>query len=196
MIRPAHILILIGALALSGCAAPAPQSRHARPVATVMPPLPPMPATPVKARSATSAMVAVAPPPQRTLTLTASAPVQVEASGDLQTWTLLTNALPAGGLTLTASGSQFFRGVLTAGNVTLLWMASDGGAAGYKIYYGGQSRHYTGVQDVGQTNGCVISVPAFATNYFAVTGYDVAGLESDFSNEAVWSFPPPVLTLK
>lgn len=77
------------------------------------------------------------------------------------------------------------------GSVTLDWDApttnSDGSSltdlAGYKIYYGTSSRNYTGSVNVGNYTGTEISSLASGTWCFAVTAYDNAGNESDYSDE-------------
>jgi hypothetical protein len=56
--------------------------------------------------------------------------------------------------------------------------------SGYRLYYGTESRSYTGVIDI--TNGTLKKVSKLAKGYhyyFAVTAYNDAGEESDFSEE-------------
>lgn len=62
--------------------------------------------------------------------------------------------------------------------------------AGYKAYWGAVSGNYTGVQDVGNVTTVQISTLGnFKGNVcFAVTAYDVAGNESDWSNEVCANF--------
>ena len=69
--------------------------------------------------------------------------------------------------------------------VTLAWNASIGsGIAGYRAYSGGSSRTYTNMMDVGNvTTATVTNLVPGTTYYFAVTAYDLAGLESAFSTE-------------
>ncbi|MBI5507290.1 MAG: fibronectin type III domain-containing protein [Deltaproteobacteria bacterium] len=56
--------------------------------------------------------------------------------------------------------------------------------AGYKLYFGDQSRTYTTTIDVGnRTTFTIFDLPA-GVHFFAVTAYNTAGAESDFSNEA------------
>ena len=81
------------------------------------------------------------------------------------------------------------------GSVTLSWTApeqnEDGSAltdlSGYKIYYGDSSREYDSevqIDSVGQTTHVIDNlVPG--TYYFAATAFNAAGVESDFSGEAV-----------
>ena len=62
--------------------------------------------------------------------------------------------------------------------------------AGYKVYWGTESRQYTGVLDVGNTN--LATIPNLEANqlYFvAATSYNLLGVESDFSNEASGLIP-------
>ena len=55
---------------------------------------------------------------------------------------------------------------------------------GYKVYYGGESRHYGVAMDVGKNTEFTLNVlPAHSTVYFAVTAYDSSGNESDYSEE-------------
>ena len=78
-----------------------------------------------------------------------------------------------------------------AAQVTLAWDPnSDPGLAGYKIYYGTQSQHYSYYIDVGnQTSHTVTDLPGGATYYFAATAYNGGGLESGYSNEASFNAP-------
>ncbi len=75
--------------------------------------------------------------------------------------------------------------------VTLAWDASpDTSVTGYRLHYGGATRAYTNVIDVGQvTSRTVLNVVAGATYYFAVTAYNAAGLNSDFSTELRYTIP-------
>ena len=65
-------------------------------------------------------------------------------------------------------------------NLTLTWNAStDAGLAGYKVYYGVQSRTYPNALDVGKTTThTVTGLQEGATYYFAVTAYNASRLES------------------
>ncbi|OFZ10703.1 MAG: hypothetical protein A2Z20_12700 [Bdellovibrionales bacterium RBG_16_40_8] len=77
--------------------------------------------------------------------------------------------------------------------VTLTWDApttnTDGSPlsdlAGYKVYYGGQSKVYATTIDTADmvNNSYGISGLAPNTYYFAVTAYDSSNNESDYSNE-------------
>lgn len=69
--------------------------------------------------------------------------------------------------------------------VRVSWNANtEQDLAGYRIYYGYKSRTYTQVLDVGNVTSKMISgVFADTTIYAALTAYDVAGNESDYSIE-------------
>lgn len=87
--------------------------------------------------------------------------------------------------------------VCVAENVSLAWNPStDSDVAGYRIYYGTASGHYSGVVTVGNTNAATITgFTAGITYYFAATSYDSAGVESDLSNEASYTVPFTQLAL-
>jgi hypothetical protein len=77
----------------------------------------------------------------------------------------------------------------TTGNaVSLAWDAnSESDLAGYKVYWGRQSRQYDNspVPTVAPSASPTFTTPALmnGTWYFAVTAYNTAGLESGYSNE-------------
>lgn len=83
--------------------------------------------------------------------------------------------------------------------VTLAWNPSAGsGIAGYRLYQGVASQTYTNVIEVGNvTNATVSGLSAGVTYFFAVTAYDINGLESPFSSEisytAANSAPPAIV---
>jgi hypothetical protein len=61
--------------------------------------------------------------------------------------------------------------------------------AGYNVYVGETSGTYTHVVDVGvETRFPLTNLSSGVTHYFAVTAYDVNGLESPFSEE-IWYTP-------
>ncbi len=73
-----------------------------------------------------------------------------------------------------------------AAQVTLAWeppaVATD--VAGYMIHYGPASRIYSERIDVGETTGYTVSnLTESQKYYFAVTAYNHAGQESEYSNE-------------
>jgi len=77
--------------------------------------------------------------------------------------------------------------------VTLAWdPGPSSGLAGYHLYEGGASRTYTNVMAVGNvTTQTVSSLTIGATYFFAVTAYDLNGMESDFSTEISYTVPAP-----
>jgi hypothetical protein len=74
---------------------------------------------------------------------------------------------------------------------TLTWDApttkADGkpltGLAGYNIYYGKSSGHYSSMINVGNVTTYNVGNLSPGTYYFAVTAYDKEGNESAYSNE-------------
>ena len=76
-----------------------------------------------------------------------------------------------------------------AGTVTLAWDASpDPAVSGYRLYQGLASRNYSMVYDVGDTtNFTVAGLQPGTAYFFAMTGYDTNGLQSDFSAEMVYT---------
>lgn len=156
--------------------------------------MPPMPTVSHVAMSRTMVTSVVAPPAPavRTLTLTASSSCYLQVTTNLSKWAdygvlktnlTLTNNLPV----------ALFRAIA---KVPLAWDSSpDTNVAGYRIYAGQSSHSYTKAYDAGLTNSFVCPC-WFATNYFAATAYDSAGIESDLSNEAVWTNQPVTLYIK
>jgi len=62
---------------------------------------------------------------------------------------------------------------------------------GYKIYYGTNSRIYQVVVDAGsETNLITTNHVRGLTYYFAATGYNIHGVESEYSEEAILAIPP------
>jgi fibronectin type III domain protein len=71
-----------------------------------------------------------------------------------------------------------------AASVHLQWDAPMIPVDGYQVYYGLSSGHYDVILDVGPALSVAISgLVDGLTYYFAVTAYDTAGDESDFSDE-------------
>jgi hypothetical protein len=71
----------------------------------------------------------------------------------------------------------------------LAWDANtESYLAGYKIHYGPSSGQYTNAVDVGNVTQFEIptELPRNQNYYFAATAYDTEGLESGYSNEAVY----------
>jgi hypothetical protein len=79
-------------------------------------------------------------------------------------------------------------------SLALSWNQNlDADIAGYKIYYGTSSRAYTNTVDTGsETSATAVNLVEGATYYFAVTAYNNAGLESDFSDEFTYLVPMPL----
>lgn len=81
-------------------------------------------------------------------------------------------------------------------SVTLAWDASpDPSVTGYRVYFGVRSGTYTNSAAVGKVlTATLTNLTAGVTYYFAATAYDSSGTESTFSNEALYSVPPAVVT--
>ncbi|MEJ2629158.1 MAG: fibronectin type III domain-containing protein, partial [bacterium] len=73
----------------------------------------------------------------------------------------------------------------TTGSVIVSWTAnSEPDLAGYKVYYGMESKNYSQFVNAGNTTIYSIgTLTAGQTYYFAVTAYDESGNESDWSTE-------------
>jgi hypothetical protein len=144
------------------------------------------------------ATAAVPPPPTNQVVLTwdslgSGTRYYIQTSTDLTTWVVAANTSATNvSLSLTGDPARVFR--LSASNsppqsASLAWNASvpSDGVAGYFIYYGTAAGSYTERVDVGlATEVVVTNLKAGTTYYFATTAYTSAGLESDYSNEAVW----------
>jgi hypothetical protein len=100
-------------------------------------------------------------------------------------WTFL-GALLACSFTSTAWSSS---GPLSS--VTLAWDASPSpDVAGYRVYVGTNSQSLNRQLEVGQQLSATVPGLVVGTNYFfAVTAYDLIGLESDFSNVISYTIP-------
>ena len=82
-------------------------------------------------------------------------------------------------------------GAVGAQNVTLAWDASPSGSiAGYRVYYGTNSRAYGFVTNAGLVQTQQVALPCPGRWFFAATAYDAIGLESDYSNEVQWEAKP------
>ncbi len=75
--------------------------------------------------------------------------------------------------------------------VTLAWIPSaDPEAAGYNIYYGGDSGDYTNTVNLGNvTNATISGLSGGAAYYFSATTVDASGEESGFSTEVTCVIP-------
>ena len=88
--------------------------------------------------------------------------------------------------------------LLIATVVTLAWTPpttnEDGtpltDLAGHRAYCGATSGTYSAVLDVGMETSAVLAVTG--RTYFAVTAYDLAGNESDYSDEITWPDYPRI----
>jgi fibronectin type 3 domain-containing protein len=85
---------------------------------------------------------------------------------------------------------------VAAAEVTLAWDPSpDERVTNYRVYWGYQSRNYTGSFDVGNVTTATVGSLVAGTHYFfAVTATTPDGLESDFSNEVDYTVPLPPLS--
>jgi len=78
-----------------------------------------------------------------------------------------------------------------AQQVTLAWDASAStNVAGYRVYWGTNSRAYFGVTNAGLGLTQAVLLPHRGRWFFAATAYDTNGLESDFSSEVQWESKP------
>jgi len=95
---------------------------------------------------------------------------------------------------VTSTGGGTTGGTFTAMSWNAPTKNTDGSLltdlAGYKVYYGTSSGHYTGsIKVIGKNSTSISaatltsSVPAPGTYYIVVTAYDTSGIESDYSNE-------------
>ncbi len=79
----------------------------------------------------------------------------------------------------------FFCILVSSNDVIVTWNPNnEKDLAGYKIYYGTSSRHYSTVFDVGDNTSYLVPNLTNGVRYFfAVTAYDTANNESEFSDE-------------
>ncbi len=117
----------------------------------------------------------------------------VQTSTNLSTWTAATNTASTNvNLTYNGTTMRVFR--LWASNAppqsaSLAWNASApaAGVTGYYIHYGTATGNYTNRIDAGLASSAVVnSLRVGATYYFVTTAYTASGMESGYSNEAVW----------
>jgi hypothetical protein len=82
-----------------------------------------------------------------------------------------------------------------APNCTLAWDLSPGPAiAGYNLYTGPRTRQYTTNYPAGLATTITVPVLPWQRTYLAVTAVDISGLESDYSNEVIWTNRLPAKT--
>ncbi len=89
----------------------------------------------------------------------------------------------------------YFFSLNTAGTIKLKWDApGDPSIAGYKIYYGTSSQHYTKEINAGNvTNYTIRSLENCTAYYLALKSYNDSGIESiEYSNE-VSGMPKPII---
>ena len=66
----------------------------------------------------------------------------------------------------------------------------DANVSGYNVYYGPSSLRYTNMLVVGNSTTLLVAgLVEGATYYFAATAFDLAGVESDLSNEVLYTVP-------
>ncbi|MFW6139179.1 MAG: fibronectin type III domain-containing protein [Spirochaetota bacterium] len=74
--------------------------------------------------------------------------------------------------------------------VTVVWDPNtEPDLEGYKLYYGFGSRDYGYVVNVGDTTYTIKDLVPGETYYIAATAYNTEGMESDYSEEAVYTVP-------
>ena len=79
----------------------------------------------------------------------------------------------------------------SAQRLTLAWDASPCDcAAGYRLYYGTNTRSYQFVTNTGLALTQSVALPHDGRWFFAATVVSTNGLESDFSNEVSWESKP------
>ena len=90
-------------------------------------------------------------------------------------------------------------GAAGAERLTLAWDPSPSAAvAGYRVYYGTNTRSYQFVTNAGPALTQSVVLPHRGRWFFAATAYDTNGLESDYSSEVSWESKPvaPVMAGK
>jgi hypothetical protein len=100
-----------------------------------------------------------------------------------------------GGSSSSTSGSNPSEG--TASSITLSWETPvslvDGkplaDLSGFNIYYGKSPLDYSEMTDVGNVRTYTLQNMPTGTYYFAITAYDPAGNETDFSSEVNKTVP-------
>ena len=104
--------------------------------------------------------------------------------------------VPAAWLTAVCSCALLIQPSSHAASLTLAWDSGASGTVGYTVYSGEATGNYSNHNDVGTTN--TIRVDGLVEGrkyYFAVTAYDAARLESNYSNEvgATVPYAPPIV---
>jgi F5/8 type C domain/Bacterial TSP3 repeat len=85
-------------------------------------------------------------------------------------------------------GSLLLGSLAAAGPVTVAWDAvTASNLAGYKVYYGYESRNYSTSVDAGKATTAALSgLNQAKVYYLAVTAYDTSGQQSPYSNEVTY----------
>jgi hypothetical protein len=84
------------------------------------------------------------------------------------------------------------RPLFSDASVTLSWNQNDEeDLSGYRVYYGLTSGQYDFIEEASSDTFLTLSSLENVRYYFAVTAYDLAGNESDYSEEISWA-PEPV----
>ena len=88
-------------------------------------------------------------------------------------------------------------GLARGQTVTLAWDASAStNVAGYRVYWGTNSRSYFGVTNAGLVLTQSVVLAHGGRWFFAATAYDTSGLESDYSSEVQWESKPVAPALR
>ena len=105
---------------------------------------------------------------------------------------LLVTARPA-----QSAGGVYALGISADAKVRFTWQPNaEPDLAGYKLYAGTISGVYVGSVDVGRTTTFeLFGLVRGTTYYFALTAYNTAGLESDFTSELSYHVPMLVETV-
>ena len=91
---------------------------------------------------------------------------------------------------LAASVLVFAPSAFAVRSVFLVWDSStQTNIAGYQVYCGTRSHHYTSVQSTSTESALIPDLVEGKTYYFAVTASNTFGLESDLSEELVFTVP-------
>lgn len=124
-----------------------------------------------------------------------SGAVTIETSADLRAWSTFTNTSDSTILVPVSGQQQFFRGK-AQGAVTIAWDPSPSPfVSSYLVYQGGESHNYTNLAATVQNYYATFNGGSPGqTFYFAVVAVDAAGLQSDPSNEASFTYPDTWMT--
>jgi hypothetical protein len=98
------------------------------------------------------------------------------------------------GIALVSIGMMTFNSeaLFASASVTLTWKNnSEEDLSGYKLYYGLESGCYDYYEEANLDTCITVDNLENVTYYFVVTAYDIAGNESNFSEEVSWN-PCPV----